>query len=628
MPARTTPLAIAIISEHASPLGLVGGVDAGGQNVYVARIARALAARGHRVDVYTRRDAPELPRAVEADGYRVFHVDAGPPRFVRKEDFLDLMPEFTEDVARLVAEHGPYDLVHANFWLSGMTAAELKRRFGIPFAITFHALGKVRRQHQGADDQFPDARLDIEAELVRAADRVIAECPQDEFDLVTLYGADRRRLAMIPCGYDPEECAPVDPAEARARLGLPADARIVLQLGRLVPRKGVDTVVRATAIVAGDVPNTHLVVVGGDSDVPDPEATPELGRLFQIASQLRIEDRCLFVGRRPRDEIRYWYSAADVFATAPWYEPFGITPVESMACGTPVVATRVGGIQYTVDHEVTGLLVPPHDEFALAKALGRVLTDRPLRDRLAANGRERVARLFTWDRVAAHLEATFRDTLTEQARPRRAATPTPVPASVERGFDALVDTLSQGRPQLARELTAAAGLVTAALAEGRKLLLCGNGGSASDAVHLAGELVGRYRHPGRPALPAVVLGGDLASLTAWSNDVSYESAFARQVEAFGREGDVLVVFSTSGRSPNLVRACEAARGAQIPVVAFLGRDGGAVAPLADACVVVRSHDTQRIQEVHGLLLHLLCDLVEEALGFGVETLEATAAGAA
>ncbi|MGE0133797.1 MAG: glycosyltransferase [Dehalococcoidia bacterium] len=626
MPARNAPLAIAVISEHASPLGLVGGVDAGGQNVYVARIARALAARGHRVDVFTRRDAPDLPRVAEVDGYRVFHVKAGPPRFVRKEDFLDLMPEFTEDVARLVAEHGPYDLAHANFWLSGMTAAELKRRFGIPFAITFHALGKVRRQHQGADDQFPDARLTIEAELVRAADCIIAECPQDEFDLVTLYGADRRRLTMIPCGHDPEECAPVDRAEARARLGLHPNAPVVLQLGRLVPRKGVDTVVRSTAIVAGELPDTRLVVVGGDSDVPDPEATPELGRLFQLARQLRIEDRCHFVGRRPRSEIRYWYSAADVFATAPWYEPFGITPVEAMACGTPVVGTRVGGIQYTVEHEGTGLLVPPHDEFALAQALGRILSDHGLHDRLAAGGRERVARLFTWDRVARDLESTFLGMVAH--RPAALPSQPAVPRAVEAGFDALIETLTRDRRQLAREVTAAADIVTSGLAQGRKLLLCGNGGSASDAVHLAGELVGRYRAPDRPGLPAVVLGGDLASLTAWSNDVSYESAFARQVEAFGRDGDVLIAFSTSGRSASVVRACEAARAAGMPVVAFLGRDGGRVAALADGAVVVRSHDTQRIQEVHGLLLHLLCDLVEEGLGYGVDHAEAAGAGAA
>ena len=213
-------LRIALISEHASPLALLGGVDGGGQNVYVGHLARLLARQGHEVDVFTRRDRPDLPDAVAwGEGARIVHVPAGPARPVRKEDLLPFMGEFTSFVLDRCRRGGGYDLCHANFFMSALVAAEAKRALGVPFVVTFHALGRVRRRHQGGADTFPDGRIAIEGRAVREADRIIAECPQDEADLVELYEADPARIATIPCGFDPAEFWPVGRRRARAELG-------------------------------------------------------------------------------------------------------------------------------------------------------------------------------------------------------------------------------------------------------------------------------------------------------------------------------------------------------------------------------------------------------------------------
>ncbi|MGE3961549.1 MAG: glycosyltransferase [Dehalococcoidia bacterium] len=608
----TPPRRIAVISEHASPLSAIGGVDSGGQNVYVAQVAKRLAESGRCVDVFTRRDRPDLPEIVECDGYRVIHVDAGPPSFVRKEDLLPHMPEFTESVCQYVAaQPSTYDVAHANFWMSGMTARELKRRFDIPFVITFHALGKVRRMHQGAEDGFSTDRFAIEESLVAEADRVIAECPQDEIDLLTLYGANPHRITMIPCGYDPEECHPVDRLEARERLGLPLDRPVVLQLGRLVPRKGVDNVIRSLRSIREHVPDTLLVIAGGETDEPDPESTPEIARLLGVAREEGVGEGIRFVGRRPRTQLKDWYSAADVFVTTPWYEPFGITPVEAMACGTPVVGAQVGGIQYTVADGDTGLLVPPNDPDALAGAVTRILTDGSLRQRLAVGGIRRAGDLFTWGRVAALIDELYEAVIEERAD--EVAREMERRQTVQEGFDGLVRVLSAARHRNTREVTRMARLISNCFANGGKVLVCGNGGSAADAQHFAGELVSRYRLENRRALPVIVLGAEFSSLTAWANDVSWDSVFERQVEAFGQPGDILIGFSTSGRSKNVVRAFRAARRARLQTLGMLGGDGGDLLPLSTASLVVPARDTQRIQEVHGLLVHLLCELVEQDL---------------
>ncbi|HSL75368.1 MAG TPA: glycosyltransferase, partial [Candidatus Limnocylindrales bacterium] len=372
---------IALISEHASPLAVLGGVDAGGQNVYVAQVARHLAAMGDKVDVYTRRDDASLPIVVDCSpDLRVINVPAGPPEPIAKERLLAHMPEFLRWMLRDWVGNGRrYDIVHANFFMSGQVAAGLRDALDVPFVVTFHALGKVRRMHQGPDDGFPPQRETIEADVTAAADRVIAECPQDEDDLVRLYGADPARVTIVPCGYDPAEFSPRDQTEARLALGIDPEERVILQLGRIVRRKGIDTVIEALGRLRHVYHEpARLLVVGGQDRNADRHRDEELARLMALAETLGVADLVTFVGRRDRAELAAFYAAADVFVSTPWYEPFGITPLEAMACGTPVVGSNVGGIKYSVRDGETGFLVEPRDPDALADRLARLLGDRQL----------------------------------------------------------------------------------------------------------------------------------------------------------------------------------------------------------------------------------------------------------
>ena len=410
-------LRIAMISDHASPLGCLGGADGGGQNVYVAQVAKNLAALGHQVDVFTRNDSPQQPEILDwVDGVRVIHVPAGRPKFVRKEDLLELMPEFTSYMIPFFRRNR-YDIIHANFFLSGLVAMDLKKAFGTPVVVTFHALGKVRKKHQRAADEFPKERIEIESRIVREADRIIAECPQDEEDLLTLYGAPVEKISIVPCGFDPKEMYPIEKSRARRLLGLPK-GKVILQLGRMVKRKGVETLIRATARLLKDEheDNVTLVVVGGETREPDPASTPEIGRLQAIAAELGISDKVIFTGNRDRNELRHFYSAADVFVSVPWYEPFGITPLEAMACGVPVIGSNVGGIKFTVSDGKTGFLVPPKDDEALAEKIRLLCRDKELCSRFKRNAIERVNKQFTWQTVTRRIQGLYANALDRKGR--------------------------------------------------------------------------------------------------------------------------------------------------------------------------------------------------------------------
>ncbi len=603
---------IALISEHASPLGVLGGVDSGGQNVYVGQLARNLAAIGYAVDVFTRRDSDLLPEIAEwVNGVRIIHLPAGPAAYVRKEDLLPHMEPFTAAMLRFrKRQRVNYDLIHANFWMSGLVAAEVKRVTGTPFVITFHALGRVRRLHQRTADDFPDERFAIEDRVVAEADHIIAECPQDEEDLIQLYNADPAKVTIIPCGFDQTEFWPMSKTLARAALGFAPEERIVLQLGRIVPRKGVDTAIRGFARLVDrhQVP-ARLVIVGGESDAPDPAITPEIGRLQAIARAEGIADHVTFVGRKGREALKYYYSAADIFVTTPWYEPFGITPLEAMACGTPVVGANVGGIKFTVRDGETGYLVPPNDPDALAERLAHLYQHPKLMSVYRRQAIRRANDLFTWQKVTNAVAALYEEVIAA-TRPERCDEQAQL-AVFDRNFNDSIEALTESRGRVRGAVLQATEIISACFARGGKLLLCGNGGSAADAQHFACEFVGRYKIAGRAGLPALALTADGAVLTAWSNDASYDDVFARQVEAFGRPGDVLLGISTSGRSRNVVRAFEAAARHGLYSVALLGGDGGTIRDLADVALIVPSAETPRIQEAHIVLIHILCELVEE-----------------
>lgn len=429
---------IAFISEHASPLAPLGGVDGGGQNVYVGNLARELGRLGYLVDIYTRRDDPAAPQVVDwRAGVRVIQVDAGPARVLPKEALLPYMPQFAQAMQRFIRDAAlHYALVHANFFMSGMAAQQLKRQLGLPFVITFHALGRVRRQNQGEADGFPDARFALEEALMRDADCVIAECEQDKRDMLALYDAAPARIAVVPCGFDPDEFWPVR-ATARATLGLPERDFIVLQLGRMVPRKGIDNVLRALRLLLDEHRIVaRLLVVGGEGGA-EPMATPEIRRLAQLAHALGIADQVSFTGAQPRSRLREYYSAADVFVTTPWYEPFGITPLEAMACATPVIGSAVGGILSTVLDHQTGFLVPPNDPRALAAQLARLQRDPVLAQRLGWTGLRRVHRHFTWDRVAMQVTSVYRSVQRRPGNGRRA-----LPQVDDAGAGAATDVVS------------------------------------------------------------------------------------------------------------------------------------------------------------------------------------------
>ncbi|WP_353721061.1 glycosyltransferase family 1 protein [Dyadobacter sp. 676] len=399
---------IAFISEHASPLAVLGGVDSGGQNVYVAEICKSLARLGYTIDIFTRKDDEDLPEIVDwLPGIRVVHVEAGPAREVPKEQLLGFMDEFTTSMVRLIRRmHLQYELVHANFFMSGLVASRIKLILGIPYVVTFHALGKIRMIHQKELDAFPASRLDIEQMIVEDADYIIAECPQDRQDLIEHYQADPSRITIIPCGFSSEEFGPASKAGARRRLGLHKNEVVLLQLGRIVPRKGVDNVIRAMRYLR-DIPRIKLLVVGGSDEKPDFDRDPEFKRLKALAKAEGVEDKVLFTGRRNRRQLKYYYQAADFFISTPWYEPFGITPLEAMACGTPVIGSEVGGIKYTVRHGETGFLVPPHDPEALAEAVKTGIACPDKYGQLCRNALKRVNEHFTWSFVARKADRLY-----------------------------------------------------------------------------------------------------------------------------------------------------------------------------------------------------------------------------
>jgi glycosyltransferase involved in cell wall biosynthesis len=395
------PLRVDLVSEHASPLAAIGGVDAGGQNVHVAALAAGLAARGHEVTVHTRRDDPDLPdEVVTPDGYVVSHVTAGPARVLPKDDLLAHVPALAAGLRARWAV-APPDVVHAHFWMSGLAAVEAAGSLLAPVPVlqTFHALGSVKRRHQGDADTSPPQRVELERGLCAAVGHVVATCSDEVFELRRL-GLSRDRVSIVPCGVDTTVFTPRGPVAPRT--GRPR----LLVLGRLVERKGQEDAVRALAAV----PDAELVVVGGPP-AGAVDADPEVRRLRAVAASLGVADRLVFAGSVGRADVPAWIRSADVVLAVPWYEPFGITPLEAMACGRPVVATAVGGLQDSVADGVTGDLVPPRDPARLGEVLAALLADDARRAAYGAAGVRRARARYRWARVAADTEAVYRQVL-------------------------------------------------------------------------------------------------------------------------------------------------------------------------------------------------------------------------
>ncbi len=405
---------IAFLSEHASPIAVLGGEDAGGQNVYVDEVTRNLGTLGFDVDVFVRRDGTTLPDIIDwSPGVRVVHLEAGPSEFLLKDAIWPYMPDFRDAFLRFAAtEKLRYDLIHGNFWMSGWVAAQLRDRMRVPVVQIFHAVGKTKQLHQGTRDTSPSGRIAVEHEVIRSVDRLIAQCPSERHELVEDYGADPAKVVVVPSGVNVERFKPANRRQIREQLGLDQDAFVVAYVGRMLPRKDVRNVVRATAqLMRQTEAPVQLLLVGGETEDPDPETTPEIGELQRLASGLGITDRVHFTGRRQPDELRHYYSAGDVVVTTPWYEPYGLTPLEAMACGVPVIGSAVGGITFTVKDGESGFLVPPRDPQALASRLRHLLDNPDERARMGRMARQRVEREFTWAVVAQHTAALYRELL-------------------------------------------------------------------------------------------------------------------------------------------------------------------------------------------------------------------------
>ena len=387
---------IAMVSEHADPTVALGSADAGGQNVHVGALARELAGLGHLVTVYTRRTSPDQP-ATTGLGPRVTvrRLQAGPVGSLPKDELLAHMGEFGD---RLGQEWRPCPpgVVHAHYWMSGLAALHGAVGTGALVVQTFHALGTVKARYQGPNDTSPASRVDAERHIGLHCDQVIATCG-DEVEELQAMGIPRSCVSVVPCGVDTSVFTPAG-AGGRPRSGRPR----LLMLGRLVERKGTEDAIAALA----RLPGAELVVAGGPRRT-ELGGDAEYRRLRAAARAHRVADRVTFTGGVARERIPALLRSADVVVCAPWYEPFGIVPLEAMACGIPVVATAVGGLTDTVVPGRTGLLVPPRDPAALADAIAALLADPSLRAAFGRAGRRRAQHWYDWSRVAAQTETVY-----------------------------------------------------------------------------------------------------------------------------------------------------------------------------------------------------------------------------
>ncbi|WP_292602244.1 D-inositol-3-phosphate glycosyltransferase [Nocardioides sp. REDSEA-S30_B4] len=399
-----------MISLHTSPLDQPGTGDAGGMNVYVIELARRLARQGIEVDVFTRATSSALPPVVEAaDGVLVRHVHAGPYEGLAKDALPGQLCVFAREVLRTeaVQPRGHYDAVHSHYWLSGQVGALARDRWGVPLVHTMHTMARVKNESLAeGDTPEPEARVIGEQQVVEAADVLVANTDIEAKQLINLYDADPGRVEVVHPGVDLDVFRPGSQAAARAALGLPADAQVVLFAGRIQPLKAPDVLLRAVAVLLERQPalRSRLVVpvVGGPSGsgLEHPES------LVELAVTLGLDDVVRFVPPVAQSQLAQWYAAATLVAVPSYNESFGLVAAEAGACGTPVVAAAVGGLPTVVRHERSGLLVDTHDDTDWARALARVLTEPGLHDRLAA-GAAAQAREFSWDATAGAMLETY-----------------------------------------------------------------------------------------------------------------------------------------------------------------------------------------------------------------------------
>lgn len=390
-------LRLAMLSVHTCPLAALGGKQTGGMNVYVRELSRELGRMGVEVDVYTRSQNPAIPRVVSlGERAQVIHVAAGPERPLSLEGLADHLDEFVEGIEDWRIARGDYDLIYAHYWLSGLAGLALRDRWTVPVLQMFHTLGRLKNSvARSASEVEPLRRIEAESRLVSAVDRMVAANVVEQEHLRRLYGADRTRIAVVPCGVDTALFRPGDKTEARRSLGL-AEHPIILYVGRLEPIKGLDTLLGAVAQLHANGLPLELLVVGGDTDEAPAGREAQLrGRIGALGLAAKVR----FVGAQPQEALRAYYVAADVTVLPSYYESFGMVALEAMACGSPVVGSRVGGLTTTVRDGVTGHLVPEGNVGALAQRLADLINDPDVGERLGREG-ARWAAQHRWPCVA------------------------------------------------------------------------------------------------------------------------------------------------------------------------------------------------------------------------------------
>jgi len=398
---------IAFISVHGDPAVEIGKEEAGGQNVYVRHLGEALAHLGWHVDMFTRKANADDPVIVEhSPRCRTIRLKAGPEAFVPRDKIFGYTGEFLDNLLRFQEWEGvQYSLVHTNYWISAWVGMQWKKRQSIPQVHTYHSLGAVKYQSVEAIPMIAGTRLDVEKAVLETAERTVATSPQEKDHMRSLVSS-KGHIQIIPCGTDIQRFGAIDRTQARLELGWNPDDKIIFYVGRFDPRKGIETLVRAVGCsqIRHD-PQVKLIIGGGSR--PGQSDGIERERIEAIVDELGMRDITTFTGRISDELLSVYYTAADVCVVPSHYEPFGLVAIEAMACSTPVIASDVGGLQFTVVPEETGLLAPPKDEVAFAEAIDRILSHPDWRNQLGQRARRRVEEKFSWDGVAHQLSDLY-----------------------------------------------------------------------------------------------------------------------------------------------------------------------------------------------------------------------------
>lgn len=406
---------IALISVHGDPAVEIGKEEAGGQNVYVRQVGEALAKLGWQVEMFTRKVSVEQETIVQhSPNCRTIRLEAGAVEFVPRDNLFGYLPEFVDNFLQFQQENGfVYPLVHTNYWLSSWVGMQLKEIQGSKQVHTYHSLGAVKYNTVDTIPLIASTRLAVEKQVLETAERIVATSPQEKEHMRSLVST-KGNIDIIPCGTDITQFGRIDRQAARAELGIDPEAKLVLYVGRFDPRKGIETLVRAVgeSQLRGSQ-NLQLMIGGGSR--PGQSDGIERDRIENIVAELGMSDITTFPGRISQDVLPYYYAAADVCVVPSHYEPFGLVAIEAMASRTPVVASDVGGLQFTVVSEETGLLAPPQDVAAFSNAIDRILSSSQWRDKLGEAARKRVETKFSWEGVASGLSQLYIQLLNDKA---------------------------------------------------------------------------------------------------------------------------------------------------------------------------------------------------------------------